>query len=134
MFTVGDQVVAVLTASPQGCSFIIYFLEPGLAAQSGAGLWVVTAVEDSHPALRTWGHFKAHGYLHLLDKDSPFSLFGPSLMGADPTKATTTYIQAVMERDKGISKGLLCAHSLHTGLQTPHKCLHMGFKALLPNL
>lgn len=36
--TIGDQVVAVLTASPLGCSFTIHFLEPGLEERSGAGL------------------------------------------------------------------------------------------------
>lgn len=83
------------------------------ALQSGAGLWAVTTVEDCHPVLRTWSHFKAHGHLHLLDVGSSFGLLGPSLMGTDPT---TTYIQAVKERDKGMSKGLLCAHTLHTCL------------------
>lgn len=85
---------------------------------------VVTAAEDSHLVLRAWGHFKAHGHLHLLDVSSPFGLFSPTVIGTDPTvigtdptpTATTTYIQTVMERD------LLCAHTLPTCLQTPHKC------------
>jgi hypothetical protein len=77
---------------------------------------VVTAVEDFHLALRAWGHFKAHGHLHLLDVGSSFGLFGTTVMGTDPIATTTTYIQTVMERD------LLCAHTLHTCLQTPHQC------------
>lgn len=124
MFTGGDQVVAVLTASPLGCSFTVQFLESGLAAQSGGRpTGVVTAVEDTHAVLRTRGYFKTHGYLHLIDVGSPFGLFGPTVTGTDATATTTTYIQAVMERDKRMSEDLLCAH---TCLQTPHKCHQPG--------
>lgn len=94
----------------------------------------VTALEVSHPVLRTWGHFKAHGHLHLPDVGL-FGLFGPTVMGSE---TTTTYIQAVTEKDKGMPEDLLCARTLHTCLQTPHKChqpcTHVGFKALPLNL
>lgn len=50
----------------------------------GQASGVVTAVEDSHPVLRTWCHFKAHGHLQLLDVGS-FGLFGPTVMGIETT-------------------------------------------------